>query len=103
MHYLYISLTIRSKLYSDDLPCLLSGPRVIFLFFVCLRRKDSEDADARLAAANTQNEVLHSHLQTLTQQLEAQLERREADDRAIADKQLARADSKPFVLFCLFL
>lgn len=76
----------------------------VFCVFVCLRHKDSEDADARLAAANTQNEVLHSHLQTLTQQLEAQLEKREADDRAIADKQLARADSKPFFfVFCFFL
>lgn len=48
----------------------------------------AEAAEARFAGVNSQNEILHSHLQTLTQQVEAAQAKRESEDKAKVDEQL---------------
>lgn len=52
----------------------------------------AEAAEARLSGVNAQNEVLHSRLQTLTEQVEAAQARRESEDKAAVDKQLDGGD-----------
>ena len=45
-----------------------------------------EDSRERLSSVNSQNEVLHSHIQNLTDQMEAEEAKRRKEDRDVADR-----------------
>lgn len=45
-----------------------------------------EDSQERLSSLNSQNEVLHSHIQNLTDQMEAEEAKRHKEDRDVADR-----------------
>lgn len=44
------------------------------------------DSKERLSSLNSQNEVLHSHIQNLTDQMEAEEAKRHKEDRDVADR-----------------